>query len=52
RAKVAATHDEMLKIIRDEMREGCLIFLKGSRKMALEKVVEGLKAASGGMNGK
>lgn len=52
RAKVAATLDEMLKIIRDEMREGCLIFLKGSRKMALEKVVEGLKAASVGMNGK
>ncbi|MCK4788645.1 MAG: hypothetical protein KAV87_33190, partial [Desulfobacteraceae bacterium] len=52
RAKVAATLDEMLKIIRDEMSEGCLIFLKGSRKMALEKVVEGLKSDSVGMNGK
>ncbi len=42
RAKVVKTHDEMVRTIRDEMREGCLIFLKGSRKMALEKVVEGL----------
>jgi len=47
-AKVAESHDEMLEIIRDEMSHGCLIFLKGSRKIALEKVVEGLKSDSAG----
>jgi UDP-N-acetylmuramoyl-tripeptide--D-alanyl-D-alanine ligase len=51
RAKVAETHDEMLEIIKDEMSQGCLIFLKGSRKVALEKVVEGLRSASAGMYG-
>ncbi len=50
RAKVTENHDEMLQIIMDEMSDGCLIFLKGSRKMALEKVVEGLKSACSGMN--
>jgi UDP-N-acetylmuramoyl-tripeptide--D-alanyl-D-alanine ligase len=49
-AKVAENHDEMLQIIRNEMGDGCLIFLKGSRKMALEKVVEGLNSESSGMN--
>jgi len=42
RLKVIKTHDEMVKEIADTMREGDLIFLKGSRKMGLEKVVEGL----------
>ena len=37
------THDEMVKEIADTMREGDLILLKGSRKMGLEKVVEGLR---------
>ena len=40
--KVMETHDEMVNEIADIMREGDLIFLKGSRKMGLEKVVEGL----------
>lgn len=48
KVKMAENHDEMLRIIRDEMSEGCLIFLKGSRKMTLEKVVEGLKSAGPG----
>jgi UDP-N-acetylmuramoyl-tripeptide--D-alanyl-D-alanine ligase len=43
RLKVLETHDEMVKEIADTMREGDLIFLKGSRKMGLEKVVEGLR---------
>jgi len=41
--KVMETHDEMVKEITDKMREGDLILLKGSRKMGLEKVVEGLR---------
>jgi len=41
--KVMETHDEMVKEITDTMREGDLILLKGSRKMGLEKVVEGLR---------
>lgn len=43
RAEIIETHDQMLKKIRDEMRKGDLIFLKGSREVGLEKVVEGLK---------
>jgi len=41
--KVMETHDEMVKEIANTMREGDLILLKGSRKMGLEKVVEGLR---------
>ncbi|MBW1781204.1 MAG: UDP-N-acetylmuramoyl-tripeptide--D-alanyl-D-alanine ligase [Deltaproteobacteria bacterium] len=44
RLKIVQTHDEMVKEIRDTMTEGDLIFLKGSRKMELEKVVEGLRS--------
>ena len=42
-AQVVRTHEEMVKRIREEMREGDLIFLKASRRMALEKVVEGIR---------
>ena len=42
-AVAVETHDQMVRIIRDEMREGDVIFLKGSRKMDLGKVVDGLK---------
>lgn len=48
KARLAENHDEMLQVIRSEMREGCLIFLKGSRKMTLEKVVEDLKSTVAG----
>jgi len=44
RAQVVETHGEMAKGIGEGIREGDLIFLKGSRKMGLEKVVERLKA--------
>jgi len=45
KAKLAETHDDMLKTIKDEMIDGCVIFIKGSRKMALEKVVDDLKSS-------
>ncbi len=43
RVEKVATHNEMIKIIKDEMREGDLIFLKGSNKINLGKVVDGLR---------
>ena len=43
RLKVVDNHDEMVKEIADTMRKGDLILLKGSRKMGLEKVVQGLR---------
>ena len=45
-AEVVRTHTEMVKRIREEMREGDLVFLKASRGMAFEKIVEGLKSHS------
>jgi len=39
---VVETHSEMVSRINEEIREGDLVFLKGSRKMTLEKVVEDL----------
>ncbi|SPD73622.1 UDP-N-acetylmuramoyl-tripeptide--D-alanyl-D-alanine ligase [uncultured Desulfobacterium sp.] len=41
-AVAVETHDQMVRLIKDDMREGDLIFLKGSRKMDLGKVVDGL----------
>ena len=43
-AEEVATHGEMLEKIKAMVIPGDLIFLKGSRKMELEKVVEGLEA--------
>jgi UDP-N-acetylmuramoyl-tripeptide--D-alanyl-D-alanine ligase len=48
RLKIVETHDEMVREIGNVMSEGDLIFLKGSRKMHLEKVVEGLRRRGGG----
>jgi len=42
RAVVVGSCQDMLKGIKSVIRKGDLIFLKGSRKMGLEKVVEGL----------
>ena len=42
RAVVVKTHEEMAEKIREVMESRDLIFLKGSRKMCLEKVVESL----------
>ena len=52
RLKVVETHDEMLKEIKNTMREGDLILIKGSRKMELERVVEGLCCKEGGAGSK
>ena len=43
RAEVVKSHKEMESRIIEEMKEGDLILLKGSRKVGLERVVEGLK---------
>lgn len=43
RAVVVNTHEEMVEKIGSMMKPGDVILLKGSRKMGLEKVVEGLK---------
>jgi UDP-N-acetylmuramyl pentapeptide synthase len=41
--KIVETHDEMIQEIGHVMSKGDLILLKGSRRMQLEKVVEGLR---------
>ena len=46
RMKNVATHQEMTREIGGVMSGGDLILLKGSRKMQLEKVVEGLRRRS------
>jgi UDP-N-acetylmuramoyl-tripeptide--D-alanyl-D-alanine ligase len=43
KAATVKTHDEMVEIIGNEMQQGDLIFLKGSRKTDLGKVVDSLK---------
>jgi UDP-N-acetylmuramoyl-tripeptide--D-alanyl-D-alanine ligase len=43
KVEVVKSHNEMVRRIREEMRQGDLIFLKGSREMSLEKVADGLK---------
>jgi UDP-N-acetylmuramoyl-tripeptide--D-alanyl-D-alanine ligase len=41
---VAATHEEMARRLKEEMKEGDLVLVKGSRGVGLEKVVELLGA--------
>jgi len=48
RLKIIETHDEMVKEIGQVMSEGDLILLKGSRRMQIEKVVEGLRGRAHG----
>ena len=43
RSAVAKDHDDMAERIMKEWRSGDLVFLKGSRRVGLEKVVEHLK---------
>jgi UDP-N-acetylmuramyl pentapeptide synthase len=43
RGQVVHSHQEMAMRIKGEMEEGALIFVKGSRKMALERVIDDLK---------
>ena len=42
RAQETASYEEMLQRIKEETRQGGLVFLKGSRRMGLERVVKGL----------
>jgi len=51
RLKVVRTHDEMVKEISQVMSRGDLILLKGSRRMQIEKVVEGLRGGAQGDDG-
>ena len=44
---LATTHTEMIDAIKAQVREGDIVFLKGSRKMALDKVVEVIKGYFG-----
>lgn len=44
RMEIVKTHGEMIQSINDKMTEGDLIYLKGSRKIEMERVVEGLKS--------
>ena len=50
RAIEAESHQEMAQKIRDVMKDGDLILLKGSRKMGLEKVSGSLKERWSGEN--
>jgi UDP-N-acetylmuramoyl-tripeptide--D-alanyl-D-alanine ligase len=43
RAVLVKNHGEMTDVLKDIMKEGDLIFLKGSRRAGLDRVVEGLK---------
>ena len=42
RAKVVESHREVISILKQIMREGDWVLVKGSRRMAMEKIVEGL----------
>lgn len=42
RTNVAETHSEVISILKGTIREGDWILVKGSRGMAMEKIVEGL----------
>ncbi|MGB9628536.1 MAG: UDP-N-acetylmuramoyl-tripeptide--D-alanyl-D-alanine ligase [Thermodesulfobacteriota bacterium] len=47
RAKVVEDHSEALSILTRVMREGDWILVKGSRRMGMEKIVEGLMEKEG-----
>jgi len=42
RAKVVEDHSEAISVLKKVMREGDWILIKGSRRMGMEKIVEGL----------
>jgi UDP-N-acetylmuramoyl-tripeptide--D-alanyl-D-alanine ligase len=42
RAKVAESHSEAISILETWLQEGDWILVKGSRRMAMEKIAEGL----------
>jgi UDP-N-acetylmuramoyl-tripeptide--D-alanyl-D-alanine ligase len=45
----AGTHGEMVRIFQDELKEGDLLFLKGSRRIGLDQVARALR--NGGIEG-
>ncbi|NVL92482.1 MAG: hypothetical protein HWN71_05530, partial [Desulfobacterales bacterium] len=45
--QLATTHAEMSDAIKAHVRQGDILFLKGSRKVALDKVVEAIKGYFG-----
>jgi len=42
RARVVESHSEAISILKEVAQDGDWILVKGSRRMAMEKVVEGL----------
>jgi len=42
RARVVESHSEAISILKETIQEGDWILIKGSRRMAMEKIVEGL----------
>ena len=49
---LASTHDEMVEAIKAKTREDAIIFLKGSRKVALDKVAKEIKEYYGVKEGR
>jgi UDP-N-acetylmuramoyl-tripeptide--D-alanyl-D-alanine ligase len=43
----ASNHAEMIEAIKANVRQGDIVFLKGSRRVALDRVVDGLKESLG-----
>jgi UDP-N-acetylmuramoyl-tripeptide--D-alanyl-D-alanine ligase len=43
RARIVESHSEAISLLRQMIRDGDWILIKGSRRMAMEKIVEGLK---------
>jgi len=42
RARIVENHSEAISLLREMMEDGDWILVKGSRRMAMEKIVEGL----------
>jgi UDP-N-acetylmuramyl pentapeptide synthase len=43
RARIVESLSEAISLLRQMVRDGDWILIKGSRRMAMEKIVEGLK---------
>ena len=47
RARVVESHSEAISILKQMIQNGDWILVKGSRRMAMEKIVEGLNRGEG-----